>query len=297
MNRTFTIGTIWGSELRLHWSWPAFPIGVAVYCLITRSALEAAFHILLLLALHLSVLAHEGMQLFTARQFGIGTRDVTLYPFWGVGRLTYQSDRPWQEKYIAGIGPVCLGIIASIIGIAANISGSGLALPSEWQEATLESFLVHLFWANVLLAGLHLLPFIPLDGGRVLRAFLAMRTSRLRATELAAAVSTVGSGLFLAIAFAWLRSPLLGVLAMILYLGAQQELDATRFFASIRLSRADRLHQPTSIVPIDRVVAADCQPGEPNFTGLIWNASSRLWIEWRDGLPISANAIIGDRRK
>ena len=39
------------------------------------------------------VLAHQGVQVLAARRFGLGMRDVTLYPFWGVSRLTRQSDR------------------------------------------------------------------------------------------------------------------------------------------------------------------------------------------------------------
>jgi hypothetical protein len=47
---------------------------------------------------------------------------------------------------------------------------------------------------------------------------------------------------------------------------------------------------------MDQIVTADCRPAEPHFTGFTWNARARLWIEWRDGEPVSANALIGDGR-
>ena len=50
------------------------------------------------------------------------------------------------------------------------------------------------------------------------------------------------------------------------------------------------------MVPMDQIVTPDCRPAEANFTGFTWNARARLWIEWRDGQPVSANALIGDGR-
>jgi hypothetical protein len=47
---------------------------------------------------------------------------------------------------------------------------------------------------------------------------------------------------------------------------------------------------------MDQVVTPDCRPNEPNFSGFTWSFRARLWIEWRDGQPVSANALIGDHR-
>jgi len=94
MTKAVTIGTIFGSDLRLHWSWPLLPVGVAVYSAAVVPWREAVFWVMLLLAAYIGVLAHEGVQLLAARSFGLGTRDVTLYPFWGVARLTRLSERP-----------------------------------------------------------------------------------------------------------------------------------------------------------------------------------------------------------
>jgi Zn-dependent protease len=282
MARPHSIGTLHGSDLRMHWSWPLLPVGVAIYSLAVLPWRAALYSILLILAAYICVLAHQAIQLLAARRFGLGTRDVTLYPFWGVARLTRLSERPWQENYIAATGPIVFGIIATVIGAILM------------AEPSVPLFMLQLFWSNVLLAGLHLLPVIPLDGGRILRASLAVSTSRLRATEIAAGVTTVAAGVMILAAILWIKSPLLGVTAALLYLGAQEDLGTTRYFASLRHTAGDRPHPPAVLIPMDQILSPDCRPNEPNFSGFTWNAHARLWIEWRDGQPVSANALIGD---
>jgi Zn-dependent protease len=296
MSKPITIGTLHGSDLKLHWSWPLLPPGVAVYSLAVFPWREAVLYILVLLAAYVCVLAREGVQLLAARRFGLGTRDVTLYPFWGVPRLTRLSDRPWQENYIAATGPVTLALIATATGGGLGAAGYSVAFPTGGVAAGPVSFLVYLFWANVLLAALHCLPLLPLDGGRVFRASLALSASRLRATEVAAAVSTFGAALLLLAAIVWFRSPLLGVTAVLIYLGAQEDLGTTRYFAAIRHAPDELTQAPAAMVPMDHIVTPDCRPDEPDFNGFTWNSNARLWIEWRDGQPVSANALIGDGR-
>src|SRR5438270_4930752 len=287
MTRSLTIGTLYGSELRMHWSWPALPVAAAVYSYAWFPWPFATFDVLLLLAAYICILGHEAVQHLAARSFGLGTRDVTLYPFWAVARLTRLSDRPWQENYIAATGPVFLGLIAAAVGALLSASGHSLTYPERVTEPTTDVFLLHLFWTAVLLAALHCLPILPLDAGRIFRASLAMTASRLRATEVAAALSTLGAALLLLAAVVWFRSPILGITAILLYLGAQEDLGTTRYFASIRHERGEGGPAPAVLVPMDQIVTADCRPAEPNFSGFTWNARARLWIEWRDGQPVS----------
>jgi Zn-dependent protease len=296
MTRPFTIGTLHGSALRLHWSWPLLPVGVAIYSFAMLPWREAAFHVLVLLGAYICVGAHEGVQLLAGRRFGVGTRDVTLYPFWGVPRLNRLSDRPWQENYIAATGPVTFALIATAIGGGLALAGAGVSSPQEAPAPSFTAYFAQLFWANVLLGVLHSLPVLPLDAGRIFRATLALTTSRTRATEVAAALSTGGALALLGVAIIWLQSPLIGVTAVLLYLGAQEDLGTTRYFAAIRHAPDELTHGPAAMVPMDQVVTPDCRPREPNFNGFTWNAQARLWIEWRDGQPVSANALIGDGR-
>jgi stage IV sporulation protein FB len=297
MTRTLTIGTLFGSDLRLHWSWLVLPGLGAAYSFAAYPSREAVFQLLLLMAAFGCVLAHEGAQLLAARLFGMGTRDVTLYPFWGVARLTRLSDRPWQEIYIAAAGPAFFALVAAVLSGCLALNDESIRnFPTGIPEPTGTAFLVHLFWANVALAGLHALPVLPLDAGRIFRAALALTVSRLRATEVAAALSTLGATVLLIAAILWFRSPLMGVTAVLLYLGAQEDLGMTRYFAAIRHDPGEAGPAPAVLVPMDQIVTPDCRPAEPHFTGFTWNARARLWIEWRDGQPVSANALMGDGR-
>jgi hypothetical protein len=109
-------------------------------------------------------------------------------------------------------------------------------------------------------------------------------------------ISTLGSLILLVAAIVWLKSPLVGVTAILIYLGAQEDLGTSRYFASLREPPSSRAHVSPLMIPIDQVVTQECLPDEPNFSGFTWNARARLWIEWRDGEPVGANALIGDDR-
>src|SRR5262245_61715869 len=256
MTKAIPIGTAFGTELRLHWSWLLFPPAVAAYSLATVPWREALLDLLLLIAVYVCVLVHEGGQMLAVRRFGLRTRDLTLYPFWGVARLTQMSDRPWQETYVAATGPILLGLVATLIGAALAFAGTASDFRAGEPEHVAGSCFRDLLWAAVALTAVHLLPALPLDGGRVFRAALAMRTSRLRATEAAAAVTTLAAGCLVIAAVAWMQSPLAGVVAVLLFLSAQDDLGRTRYFEDLRDGSRNRSHAyraPAAMVPADHV--------------------------------------------
>lgn len=293
MNPPLTIGPVLGG-IRFHLSWPLFPAGVAAYSLALVSGTEAALYVLVLLCVYLAVLVHAGTECLAARRFRLGTRDATLYPFWIVARPGRMSDRPWEEKYVAATGMTILAAIVATVGVGLALAAGGIPLPEAPAEITVDAFLSRLFWALSLLAAAHLLPVLPFDGGRMLRASLAMRSSRLRATEIVAHLSTVAAGLLLVVAILWLKSPFLGVTAVLIFLGAQEELGTVRYFERLRPALEHR--RPATMAPFDQIVTPDCRPGESDFSGFTWNADAGLWIEWRAGRPVAANALIGDGR-
>jgi Zn-dependent protease len=169
---------------------------------------------------------HEFGHALTARRYGIGTRDITLYPIGGVAMLTGRL-RPRHELWVALAGPA-VNVVLSLL-----IAGAMLLTRTPLDRASLQAtFLGNLLVANVVMAVFNLIPAFPMDGGRVLRALLARGMPEARATQIAAGVGqTLAIVLFLVglMVKGWV---LLTLVAFFVFLGAGQEnqVEATRSF-------------------------------------------------------------------
>ena len=134
-----------------------------------------------LAALCLCIVAHELSHSLVARRRGFLVRDIVLLPIGGVSEISGLPGAPRDELAIAIAGPLGSLAFALLCALAGLVSGAVLWPPALFAGA----FLRRLMWANLLLAGFNLLPALPMDGGRVLRALLAYRWTDLRATGLA----------------------------------------------------------------------------------------------------------------
>jgi CBS domain-containing protein len=146
--------------------------------------------------------------------------------------------------------------VALAVGIFLLLAlGQGLA-PFSAVIQVGGGFLSQLFWVNVSLALFNLLPAFPMDGGRVLRALLAMRYDYVRATQVAA---TVGQGMALVFGFLGLFSnPFLLFIALFVWLGAAQEASMTQmrsFLSGIPIQQAMITHF-RALHPEDPLTAA-----------------------------------------
>jgi len=156
----------------------------------------------------------------TARRFGIRTPDITLLPIGGMARLERMPEVPAQEVIVALAGPAVNVVIWAVLTLAiGEFAGFG-ALAS--LEDPSEGFLARLATLNLFLAVFNLIPAFPMDGGRVLRALLAIRIGRLRATQAAATAGQMISFLF---GFLGLMSGniLLLLIAVFIFLAAAAE--------------------------------------------------------------------------
>jgi Zn-dependent protease/CBS domain-containing protein len=176
------------------------------------------------------VVLHELGHALAAARYGIRTRDITLYPMGGVASLERIPENPRQEFVVALAGPAVNVALAALLFAVLT----ALKLPIDVQQVQLVggSFLTKLMWVNVSLAVFNMVPAFPMDGGRVLRAVLALRVGHDRATEIAARV-----GQLMALGFGLIglfASPMLLFIALFVWTGAQGEASLVRVRSLLR---------------------------------------------------------------
>ena len=178
----------------------------------------------------LCVLLHEYGHALAARRFGVRTRDITLLPFGGVASLERMPEKPVQELCIALAGPAVNVVISLVLAVWLTITGGWEPLSALGPA---EGGLVErLLAVNVGLVLFNMLPAFPMDGGRVLRALLAMKMDYARATRIAATVGKGMAGIFGVVGL--LGNPMLLIIAVFVWLGASQEAGAVEMKASYR---------------------------------------------------------------
>ena len=216
----------------------------------TRTLAGTLEGILFVLLVFAGVVLHELGHALTARRYGIKTRDITLYPIGGVARLERMPDKPIQEFWVALAGPAVNVVIATVLFAWLILSG-GLS-PLADQGMTTGPFIQRLMLVNITLVLFNLIPAFPMDGGRVLRALLAMRLEYTRATQIAA---TIGQGLALVLGFIGLFSnPFLIFIAFFVWIGAAQEASMVQMKSAL------------GGIPVQRVTVTDFQTLSPNDT-------------------------------
>lgn len=180
------VGTLHGIAVRVHFTFLflfvfLFVAGTAAHGY--ASGLRSA---LLILLIFICVFLHELAHSFVSERFGLRVRSITLLPIGGLALLEDLPRAPRQEIGIAVAGPVANVALAAVVGALLYQFGlwGNLRQPVLSGEALLPSF----FWANVYLALFNLIPAYPLDGGRILRGWLAARMDYLEATGKAVAI-------------------------------------------------------------------------------------------------------------
>jgi len=283
MLRPLLIGRAFGIPIYLHWTFFLLPL-LIVWLNAGAPASVLAFLLAFSAATFGCVVLHELGHALAARFFGIGTRDITLYPIGGVASLEGMGERPWQEFWIAVAGPAVNVVLAGLLLV--GLVGTALFSPGLVSHTTPGQFAQWLFGANVLLVLFNLIPAFPMDGGRVLRSLLALGLGQLRATRIAVRVGSVMALLMAAVSMLSTTglipispSPMLFVIAFFILMVGPRELQM------LEAQERARHEEPLTVLPVQRL-APSGTPGvplpqfifQPRVLVYTWDDRQGAWV-------------------
>lgn len=219
MRYSLKIGAIRGIAIYLHWTFLALIGWLLAGGVLSHTGFGPVGFILSLFG---CVLLHELGHALTAKRYGVDTRDITMLPIGGLARLERIPEDPKQEFWIAINGPMVNVVIAGVIAIILAIRGdTDFIFKPHLGRGDLA---MRLYAVNLTLVAFNLLPAFPMDGGRILRAALASKLGRRRATVIAANIGQIMAILFGVYGF-WSGQVMLIFIAVFVYLGAGAEAE------------------------------------------------------------------------
>lgn len=275
--KSWKIGRFFGIDVYIHWSFWLLPGLVLLSNGGAGDVANLAFLLAVLTAAFVCVVLHEFGHALTARAYGIGTRDITLYPIGGVARLESMGRKPWQEFWIAVAGPAVNVVLIFFLTLGLIV---GFVIdPQGWPPSVGGRFLTVLLGINVAMILFNLLPAFPLDGGRVLRSLLSLGLGKVKATRVAARIGAVLAWLIAIGGAIFLGNPTLLVIGLFIFLSGQQELQAVEQEEAIRQRQKQwrtATNQP------DAVVTWWLQP---TVTVYVYDPATGLWVQEKRPAP------------
>jgi Zn-dependent protease len=245
MSASFRVGRFFGVEVRVFWlaalllpfitfiEFVRFGDGLP---LTTMLAMTLAVE----LALFVIIYTHEMFHIAAGWRYGIRTPLITISPMGGLAHMSQPAPRPAADMVISLAGPashlVWLAVLTPLYMFSEDL------FPGAWWWAR---WFVWFLWSiNITLLLFNLLPFYPMDGGRVLQAFLSTRTHPNRALTIAARVGQFGALAFFMVGLLLffrvlggeetgsLYGAILVAIALTNFMACRQALVAARYQAS-----------------------------------------------------------------
>jgi Zn-dependent protease/CBS domain-containing protein len=247
MRWSITIGRFGGTSVKVHATFILFLAWIGFSAWQRQGAVAARDSVMFMAFIFACVVLHEFGHILVARHFGIATPEVVLLPIGGMANMQAMPEKPSQELAVAIAGPaVNIAIAIVLLALLGEIKPDYLTRLDDPRVSLFE----RLAAANIFLAVFNLVPAFPMDGGRVLRAILAMKLGKSRATHIAASI-----GQALAFVFGFLGlfgNPLLLFIAIFIYIAAAGEAQMTAFHESARsLLVADAMETRFATLPLD----------------------------------------------
>ena len=225
MSWSFTIARVAGTKVNIHFTFLILLAWIGLDLYQKSGAVAAAEGLVFILSLFACVLLHEFGHAFAARHFGIRTPLITLLPFGGLASIERIPKKPQQEIVIAIAGPLVNVVIVAVLWITRGL-GPTWHFPDPEESLPMAERLLAI---NIMLILFNMLPVFPMDGGRVLRAVLALIFPWLKATEIA---SLTGQGLAIAGGILAISGPhpqlFLLLIAIFIFFAAGAEANAAR---------------------------------------------------------------------
>lgn len=266
MGTSATLFKIFGIEVRVHWSFVLIlAYGAFAYSTdAVNPVMGALYGILVILLLFVCVTLHEFGHALVAKYFKVNVPHITLLPIGGVASLERMPDKPLQEFFIAIAGPlvnfVIAGLLFPLLLLARGFQGGTFSLENvatllnQMQTPSLSNLLIYLVATNLGLGIFNLLPAFPMDGGRILRALLAMAISYVDATRTAVFIGRIMAGLF-ALWGILNGNIFLLLIAFFIYVGGGSEREAVESKAVLRNILAEQAlaHNAVNLYTSERV--------------------------------------------
>lgn len=279
---TFRIGTIAGSDVLVSSSW--FLVAALIAFVMAPRVEEIqpglgswkyVVGVAFAIVLYLAVLLHEASHALAARRYGFEVHSITLHFLGGVTAIEGEARTPRQEFVIAVVGPIT----------SLAVGGAAAALWFVTPDGLLRFIVQGLAGANLLIGALNLVPGLPLDGGRVLKAGVWRVTGRVETGVVAAgwggritAVAVLSWPLFqegvTGLEATLLDMVLAFVIAMFLWTGASQAIAGARIRSRLGEVVARNLARRTLAVPDDLPLAEAIRRAREAAAGSIVTVSA-----------------------
>jgi Zn-dependent protease/CBS domain-containing protein len=279
MDGSFRIGRLFGIPILIHYTFllviPLFAWIIGSQITLTIDMLREIYQVpidttiatagympyvlgtIVAFGLFFGVLVHELAHSVVARAKGIAINSITLMIFGGIATMEEGVPDPKAELPMALVGPIAsliFGLICSLLIYAVP----SVTTDPGWA-GVLIFILGYLGVLNIILCAFNLIPAFPMDGGRVLRAWLAKRMPLHQATKIAADIGK-GFAILFGIIGLFAFSPFLILIALFIYIGANMESSAVKYSHLLQdVTVGSMMSTPVTTVgstlPVSQVIA------------------------------------------
>ncbi len=225
LNASYTFGKIFNIPLKLH-------ISLLIPLFWALNTGNVAISLLFVIGIMASITAHELAHCVVAQHYGCRVREIKLTLIGGIASLNELPKRPREEMIMAAAGPAVSLLIGAALILVSKLAPNPA---SPWGETfytmrnvgVILALTMHLGMVNIVIGVFNLIPAIPLDGGRILRAALTPQQGFVRATFTSMRIGKILAVILGILSIRWGNFPLF-IIAVFIFFGAVREYAQAR---------------------------------------------------------------------